>query len=57
MFLEEANFQFIITAMTPSTKALHNAFNIGLIIKLDWNRDFTITAEILTHLLANFYCQ
>ena len=30
MFLEEATFQFIITAMTPSTKALHNAFNIGL---------------------------
>ena len=30
MFLEEATFQFIITVITPSIKALHNAFNVGL---------------------------
>ena len=30
MFLEEAPFQFIITAIRPSAKALHIAFNIGL---------------------------
>ena len=28
--LEKAPFQFIITAITPSIKVLHNAFNVGL---------------------------
>ena len=30
MFLEDAPFQFIITMITRSIKALNNAFNIGL---------------------------
>ena len=34
MFLEEATFQFIITAIRPSAKALHNAFNINLTLEL-----------------------
>ena len=34
MFLEDAPFQFIITMITRSIKALNNAFNIGLNWKL-----------------------
>ena len=30
VFLQEAAFQFTITAIIPSIKALHDAFNIGL---------------------------